>query len=467
MKNNIIIQVSEVSSQNDSQEDKSNNENVVDPPPKNISSILYIMIIFAACIPLTCLYTLIPRSNSIFYPQIWYEFAIVFTTFASFRLATTQLLEVVIYLNVNSLKSAWMWLKHFLRILLIVGTLYLSTYLIWTVYLGYRHPMPFQILNGTIAWLVSLPMLFVWLPKELVEEKDFRQKIYFFILYDIVFFIVHQHFTGLSILFGVLPDNFQWAMSFIIPLSREFVSYVLSKIIDRISGGDNEASKVLLDTTVLLSYGMFVAIQLDSANDVTVYMILTVEFFLHLFNCFEVIRLERKIETQGSERIRIAKQEKVKEIILSEIVEAIIPILYALAFTTAYYGPNGTLIGNVRNGWWGYKEKEDIERFYLVMFQMFSIDFCCIIASVIFLKVFGQINLIHELNVLLREHWFILMVKLSLSMLFFGYNEVNGGMDFTLNFEWLTQEGRSKLIYNATDLTLDEKKFLLQNEGIS
>ena len=464
-----IIHVNEFSSKVEPNEQRRENNSIVDLPPKDISplNVLYIIVVFLGCIPLTLIYTLIPRKNSIYYPQYWYEYAAYLVTFTTLRIATTQLMEVIIYMNVKSLKSIWTCLKHYLRIMLILGTFYLSSYLMWTVYLENNHPMPFQALTGTIAWLVSLPLLFFWLPYDLILEKEFRTKVYFFILYDIVFFLIHQHFTALSILFGILPDNLQWVMAFIIPLSREFNSYLLSKIVGRVAGNDNEEANVLLDTTILLVYGMFVAIQLDTANDVTVYMILGVEFCLHVLDCYQIIRLQRKVEADGCETDMNDKQEKVRCLILAETVEGMIPILYALLFTTAYYGPNGTLIGNVRNGWWNYKAKEDVERFYKVMFQMFMIDVCCVIASSIILKILGRINLFQELCLLLKRYWIILMIKLAFSMLFFGYNDVNGGMDFTLNFEWLTEEGRFKLIYNATDLSDKEKYFLMQNKSFS
>ena len=129
-----IIHVNEYSSKDRRNEQKRNDKNIVDSPPKDINplNILYIVAIFLGCIPLTLIFTMVPRNNSIFYPQCWYEYALFFTTFAGLRIAITQLMEVIIYMNVKSLKSVWAILKHCLRIMLLLGTLYLSSYLIWT-----------------------------------------------------------------------------------------------------------------------------------------------------------------------------------------------------------------------------------------------------------------------------------------------------------------------------------------------
>ena len=145
--------------------------------------------------------------------------------------------------------------------------------------------------------------------------------------------------------------------------------------------------------------------------------------------------------------------EKVTSLIIGETVTGLIPLLYGLSFATAYYGPNGNLIGNVRNSWWSYDETEDVQRFYEVMFQMFAIDVCCILASGIILWIFGKINIAQELGGILKKYWSILMIKIAGSLLLFGLNDINGGMDFTLSFDWLTDEGRLRLVQNSSDLS--------------
>ena len=46
---------------------------------------------------------------------------------------------------------------------------------------------------------------------------------------------------------------------------------------------------------------------------------------------------------------------------------------------------------------------------------------------------------------------------------FFAWNDVNAAMDFSMQFMWLTDEGRLRLIYNATDFDDSQKALLLQN----
>ena len=45
---------------------------------------------------------------------------------------------------------------------------------------------------------------------------------------------------------------------------------------------------------------------------------------------------------------------------------------------------------------------------------------------------------------------------------FFSY-DINGGRDCTLQFNWITAEGRYKMLFNSTDLSEEEKFKLLFN----
>ena len=46
---------------------------------------------------------------------------------------------------------------------------------------------------------------------------------------------------------------------------------------------------------------------------------------------------------------------------------------------------------------------------------------------------------------------------------YFGFTDINFGMDSTGNYLWITPEGRQNLICNSTELTDEEKFILLAN----
>ena len=74
---------------------------------------------------------------------------------------------------------------------------------------------------------------------------------------------------------------------------------------------------------------------------------------------------------------------------------------------------------------------------------MFGIDICAMIISFYSLKYFCKTNLIKCLYDLMEKYWWIMAIKLSLRIaIFFCYNDINGAMDYTLKFEWISENGR-------------------------
>ena len=46
-------------------------------------------------------------------------------------------------------------------------------------------------------------------------------------------------------------------------------------------------------------------------------------------------------------------------------------------------------------------------------------------------------------------------------LFYFTFNDINLAMDMTIEFSWITDEGRMKFINGSTELTKDEKESLL------
>ena len=156
----------------------------------------------------------------------------------------------------------------------------------------------------------------------------------------------------------------------------------------------------------------------------------------------------------------------VESLILNEMIEGLIPLSYAANFATAYYGPNATMLGNVRSNYFDFKEIDDIDYLFTTMVQMFAVDLCGVLVTAITLWIFGKRNILNEYCKIMKKYWFILAIKLA-GMFFttFAQNDVNTGMDTTFKFEWITKEGRIRFIQNASDISAIEKAFLLGNDS--
>lgn len=97
------------------------------------------------------------------------------------------------------------------------------------------------------------------------------------------------------------------------------------------------------------------------------------------------------------------------------------------------------------------------------MFQMFSIEVIAMILSAGVLYYCCKINFFIEFCIVMKKYWVILIVKLPVLAMHFGYNDINFGLDYTMKFLWLTDEGRLELIQDDVNLSEFEKNMLMNN----
>ena len=242
-------------------------------------------------------------------------------------------------------------------------------------------------------------------------------------------------------------------------------SKVLSRIARNVKAPNMEMLNNLLESTVMVVFTVFVTTRLSSLNESTVYSILAIEFVIHLKELYDIVKAHRKIQTGSSyaenQNTYSSQRVKVEMLILSEYIEGISPLAYAIGFAMAYYGCNATLIKNVRNGYFGGEIIENIDRFYTVMFQMFSIDVVAMILSSIVLYYYCKVNFVKEFCSIMKKNWIILIVKLPILTQHFGHNDINIGLDYTMKFLWISVEGRNQLISNDSNLSMQEKAILI------
>ena len=142
-------------------------------------------------------------------------------------------------------------------------------------------------------------------------------------------------------------------------------------------------------------------------------------------------------------------------LVLTELTEAITPIVYATVFSMAYYGPNARILGNVN-------EVDDVGYLFQMMLLLFGIDILSLIVNSQILSGLSDVNLYEKTCKTMKKYWTFMAIKFALySFTHFATKDKNLGMDATGKWGWTTQEGRIQLINNSTDLTDEEKTLLL------
>ena len=113
-------------------------------------NLLYVPVILFACTVATFPQAMIPRHNSIIHPAYWFENNLVFG-FALLTLTTVYVLECFILTEEKTLISFWVFLRLFIWNMIGWLVPYCLAFYLWSIHLGYRHPMP---LVGVI-WLFN------------------------------------------------------------------------------------------------------------------------------------------------------------------------------------------------------------------------------------------------------------------------------------------------------------------------
>ena len=148
--------------------------------------------------------------------------------------------------------------------------------------------------------------------------------------------------------------------------------------------------------------------------------------------CYEIVKLHMKVTTLENDQARMDKQKAVLKLLLAELSEGLVPLAYAIGFSMAYYGPNGHLIGNVRNGYWKYQIVCDASWTLLVMFGLFSLDLIFLLLNFRILWVYGNVNLFDEFCMTMQKYWQIIGLRMISDIyIHFLFKDVNLAVDWT------------------------------------
>ena len=194
-----------------------------------------------------------------------------------------RFLQLTTWIREDTLMSAGNFLKMYLMDVIIFDILYISSYLIWSVYLQLNHPLPnVGLVTLVPSWNLFTIGLWFILPSHLTANKSFRQKLKFFTFYQIwhqITIILREFY---SFLFTNAPYGFQFLVPFLVAGVRELDKKLRSKIVKKMILVQDEAAIALFAVNVCSEYSFFIAIRLVGASFATVCSTVVIDFALHL-----------------------------------------------------------------------------------------------------------------------------------------------------------------------------------------
>ena len=344
--------------------------------------------------------TLVPYHNVIELPQYWYE--IMFPSVFGYLtvLVYYHLLCCRTILEFPDLLLPKAMISIFLTTVVTAISIFIISYLLWTVYLGYNSPLPFiSYIAAYLSWIQLMIRIWYQFPKRLRQDTVFRGRLKSYYYYLACVFTVEIQFIGIQVFIRIVSQESQWITSIIFAWVRGMNSHVQERFICKAAGSNTLLAKGFLKMHIGIKFNSFVVILIGSkVNKVTSYCLLGTDFALNLLLCLKIIRIHQKVTPNIIENVnhRKIKEETLSELLLNELTEFITPVSFILAFSVAYYGPNAIIIGGIKNELWHYKRVEDILKYLNGSFQMILLDSISAIISFILLRIFCNINAFEE-----------------------------------------------------------------------
>ena len=409
-------------------------EDYIGPHDISYWNCIYIFGVLIAVVLTISVIILIPRDNSILYPENWYNDAIIYTFAISTLAALFQGMDFTVYTGTTSFISFGMFFRFYL--LLILGCILVcyTLYLVFTSYLGVQIPS----LGIWLGLGSNIPaFLGIWFlsPLELRTTKKYKENMRWFILFKMyVIFVLFAQLRLLAIGFQDGPyEDWQWAFAILTILAREFNLWILSKLVMKMSKEkEGEMASILLSATLSAQFGSMIAVQLVSANNIAVGTFLLIEFLLHLSVCYQVTKLHQNVQSE-IEDLQIRKQKKLlmQCLVLDETFEVLTLLVHTIGSTLVMIGPNQAIFRELRNF-----EDIDANQLFFDMLILIAIEILGSLICGLILQTFCSINLLKEFCYLMKKYWFIVAIRLSWTMLtHFGKKDGNLGSDPTLTGE--------------------------------
>ena len=307
-----VISVQELPSNEEQIQDKETEKKILKDDEPSLWNICHIISVISVCVAFIVPITLIPRTNSIFYQSYWYEFN--FCALVCMILVTANnSINMATYFNEKSLLSFWKMFRMYSMFVLAWAVPYIIAYLIWCQYLNYKWPIPFLGYNYVLFDLVRPATIWISFPRDFRRNNIFKKNFKVYILYMVMSLTCGVLKEMISILLKNLPGYLQWIIAFLIPMQKSFEAFVLSRLVNRMEGGQEEASQVLLRISIDISYSIFIAVRLPDANAITVCFIIAVDFFLLLQMSYKIVQFHNVVNDQTAESAKTEKQRMITE----------------------------------------------------------------------------------------------------------------------------------------------------------
>ena len=400
---------------------------------------IYNIIILISCNLLAAPILLYPQHNSILHQEYWYEAIFMRSASYWFTMSLDTLIGIKYYFKDDSMVSFIVFIQLYVPTISAFSLTCSLVHLVWTVGLGYNHPMPYTLLTTTLSYAVQYISLTILFYRKASLTENTKKRIRAYNMLRVWMVCIAFQYKGLDILFSsnfFSPNsNYQWILGFVMPLMREFNFRILYKILVEYPNAE-DGQKIVI-TGINAFNSLYVAIKLgQTATTLTSVIILSIDFLLNIQSCFTIINLHRSTATLDVPNMNRRLKDRdylLMKLILIELLEVLVPVSYVTTVLLAYFGPNAEILGNIGNDYWQYKSIHDIWKLVQVVLVMFLIDSCSALISGCMLWKVCSIHFWRETCELIRNSWPIIAVGIAHYLNYVGSNRFETNFNMHLD----------------------------------
>ena len=282
--------------------------------------------------------------------------------------------------------------------------------IIWSYFLQLQYPFPFfgHVLGLSTIFILYLTFWYL-IPRSWRKNNSFRKRIKSFFIATGASQTLTLEYSILRMILLRFPREFQWILAIFLPFIREFNVWSMVKLATKSSGGDITTATITCIHSVGTQHSFFLALSIGGiATFTTSAVIVATDFLLNIIVCLRIIKARRTLQDDIEKQITL-----VQELVVTETVELMVPVAYILCFIMAYFGPNGELIGNVRNGYWQYSAVDDVGNSMMSISVFFGLGLCGIVFCNYLLWIFCRINAYEVYLVLQKEFAFVFSIRVA------------------------------------------------------
>lgn len=323
----------------------------------NVTSGLYCILISLVVISLSVPLTIVPQHNILKFPEYWPEYWLNYLVIL-LAYASNHVFDCFLVMNNNDMFSIKIFVGMYANLLGAMMLASLMINVIWIYVLNFHPPIPcFGIMLRSVAFVVNCTVLWFQHPITLRSDLCFRKRLKSYLVMRVVRQCMFQAYVKSAILFEMVPAKFQFVLAFALPILRYGNSWVQHKIADKAKGSIESANRFAVNCYVACTHALYLSIIIGSkATDITSYLICGIDVILNMKLCYKIVRIYKR----HGKILHAEIQNDLQTLVMKETLELLLPILYCIMFSMAYFGPNAEIMGNIKNDYWQYKKVEDV-----------------------------------------------------------------------------------------------------------